>query len=229
MENDDKSEVIDGGKPEEKTDDKDGFNALSDADGVVIDDGGKLDIEDDKKTKTIEEPEKKTKEEKKDDPDYKSLYEQIRKDKNDLKKALHEARQERKSKKEEDSEAVLSDAELMQIIKEHKDDPAVMMNAMKYMVQQQVKGVKKEAVNEIEVSEKNRQFDTILRERYSDYDDDDSPISFLRFGCGKFSFSSGLYRIRNAWLFPSAIPITHRTCRLFQQCSCCRGELLSHL
>lgn len=64
---------------------------------------------------------------------------------------------------------------MAQIIKEHNDDPAVLMNAVKYMVTQQVKE-QKEVVNEVEVKEKQKQFDTILRERYKDFDDEDSPI-----------------------------------------------------
>jgi len=170
MEDDNKSEeVID-----EKSDDKpaDVMTELSEADGVLIDE----EVKEGKKTTTLEEKEEKPKK-KDDDPDVVKLrgdLEQLRKDKNDLKKALHEARQEKKKPKEED--VVLSDAEIAQIIKEHKDDPAVLTNAIKYMVQQQVKGVKKDAVNEVEVTQRKQQFDSVLRERYKDYDDEDSPI-----------------------------------------------------
>ena len=169
-------EIIDESKSDEKTPDV--IKELEDADGVVInEDDGKV-VEDAKKTDVIEEDKK---EDKKKEPDtesevskLKSELDQIRKDKSDLKKALHEARQEKKKPKEDDP--VLTKAELAQIIKEHNDDPAVLMNAVKYMVTQQVKGAKKEVVNEVEVKEKQKQFDTILRERYKDFDDEDSPI-----------------------------------------------------
>ena len=168
-------EIIDESKSDEKTPDV--IKELEEADGVVIGEGdGK--VQDEKKTTVIEEDKK---EDKKKEPDgesevakLKSELDQIRKDKSDLKKALHEARQEKKKPKEEDP--VLSEAELAQIIKEHNDDPAVLMNAVKYMVNQQVKGAKKDVANEVEVKEKQRQFDAILRERYKDFDDEDSPI-----------------------------------------------------
>lgn len=177
MDDEKSEEVIDGEKPD-KADDKNVLDDLSDADGVVIEDK----IEDDKKTTTIDEEKKEAKkEEKKKEPDEPEVdklrkdLDQLRRDKNDLKKALHEARQEKKKPKDED-EAVLSEAELLQIIKDNKDDPVVMLNAMKYMAQQTAKGAKKEAINSVEISQKKQQFDTILRERYKDFDDEDSPI-----------------------------------------------------
>lgn len=171
MKDDEKSdEVIDDSKSEKETD---VITELTEADGVVIEDGESKE-EEPKKTTVLDEKEKDTEDKKKkEDSDIKEELARLRKDKSDLKKALHEERQKKKNK---DEEVVLSDAEIIQIIKEHKDDPSVLMNAMKYMVQQQVKGAKKEAVNEVEITEKKRQFDNINRERYPDYDDDDSGI-----------------------------------------------------
>jgi len=177
---DEKSEeVIDGEKPE-KTE-KDEVDVLADlqgADGVVVDTGeDKPEIQDEKKAVVIEEDKKEVKKEEPDDKSevgrLRSDLDRIRRDKSDLKKALHEERQ--KNKKKED-EPVLTETELAKIVEEHKDDPAVLMNAVKYMVQQQVKGVKKEAVDEVEVKAKKEQFNTVLRERYKDFDDEDSPI-----------------------------------------------------
>jgi len=176
MDDKEKSEVIDGGEPDKKEDDTNVLDDLSDADGVVIDEDK---IADDKKTTTIEEDKKEVKKKETDaEPEVDRLrkdLDQLRRDKNDLKKALHEARQEKKKPKDDD-ETVLSEAELLQIIKENKDDPAVMLNAMKYMARQTANGAKKEAVNTVEISQKKQQFDSILHDRYKDYDDEDSPI-----------------------------------------------------
>jgi len=174
---DEKSEeVIDDNKSDEKGKDEPNVLAdLRDADGVIINEGEeKPEVEVEKKAVVIEE--KKKEPEKQDDSEAGKLradLDRIRRDKSDLKKALHEERQ--KNKKKED-EPVLTETELAKIVEEHKDDPAVLMNAVKYMVQQQVKGVKKEAVNEVEVKAKQEQFNTVLRERYKDFDDEDSPI-----------------------------------------------------
>ena len=86
-----------------------------------------------------------------------------------LNRALHEERQSRKAAKTETSEeAVLSEADLAKIIEEHKDDPAVLLNAVKYMVKQQISTGKTEAVNEVEVKQKATTLNNILRERYGD-------------------------------------------------------------
>jgi hypothetical protein len=99
----------------------------------------------------------------------------LRKNK-DLNKALHEERQSKKAAKIE-PEAVLSDADLAKIIQEHKDDPAVLLNAVAYKAQQAMKGAKAEAVNEVEVKTKQTALNQMLRERYGEaLDDASSPI-----------------------------------------------------
>ncbi len=98
--------------------------------------------------------------------------ERLESDKRDLKKALHEARQEKKKSKE--PEVTLSDAELMKIVEEHKDDPKVMFNAVAYKVQQMMKTGKTEAVNEVEIKNKQQQLNAILKERVKDFDDEGS-------------------------------------------------------
>jgi hypothetical protein len=173
--NDEKSEVIDDTTSEEKDkkEDKEEITDIDTPDGVLLGDEKK--VEETKKTDVLDE-EKEDKKQKEDTEltRIKSEVEKLRNDKRDLKKALHEARQERKGKKEDD--VTLTDAELVQIVEQHKDDPTVLMNAVKYMVNQQVKGAKKEAVNEVEVQQKKTQFDAIDRNYYKDFDDEDSPI-----------------------------------------------------
>lgn len=97
----------------------------------------------------------------------------LERDKNDLKKALHEARQERKKAKETESQVTLSDAELQKIVEEHKDDPKVMFNAVAYKVQQMMKAGKAETVNEVEVKQRRNELNTILKERIKDYENED--------------------------------------------------------
>ena len=173
MKDDEKSdEIIDDGK-EPKKEEAD-LTSLSEADGAEIFTGEEKPVVEEKKKAVVLEEKKEVKKDDKEEPDYKAQVDQLRKDKNDLKKALHEARQEKKKPKEE--ETPLTDAELMQILQEHKDDPGIMLNTMKYMVKQQVNGVKKDAVNEVEINEKKKQYDAILYERYPEYSDEDSPI-----------------------------------------------------
>lgn len=124
-----------------------------------------------------EEPEKK--EEKKEEeklepsPKEKEMEERLSRlesDKKNLQKALHEARQERKKTKE--PEITLTDAELMKIVEEHKDDPKVLLNAAKYIAQQEIKKGKSEAVNEVEVKGKQRELNAILETRIKDFNDE---------------------------------------------------------
>ena len=93
-------------------------------------------------------------------------------DKRDLQKALHEARQERKKSKEQEVE--LTDADILKIVEEHKDDPKVMVNAMKYMTQQMIKKGTKDTVNEVEIKNRKQQLEGILRERVKTFDDETS-------------------------------------------------------
>lgn len=128
------------------------------------------------------------KEEKKGDPQEteaeKRLKEMERKlsrleeDKGNLKKALHEARQERKSKKkeEEDGETVLTDQQVLAILEEHKDDPKVMLNAIKYLAKQEAKGIKKDTLNEAEIKAKKADIDKFLNQRYPQLNEDGSDI-----------------------------------------------------
>lgn len=93
------------------------------------------------------------------------------------KRAFYSERQERKAEKKEakGDDVTLSDAEIKAIMKEHKDDPEVIFNAVTYKVQQMMKGGVKSAVNEVEVKNKQEKLSTILRERLGEaFDDDDS-------------------------------------------------------
>lgn len=94
-------------------------------------------------------------------------------DKRDLQKALHEARQERKKLKDVEP-VTLTDAELMKIVEEHKDDPKVMFNALDYKMKELMKKGTAQAVNEVEIKARKQQLDGILRERVKTFDDEGS-------------------------------------------------------
>jgi len=142
-------------------------------------------VEDAEKTKTEGEEEKEVKEEKKEEKlpeptekekelvELKSRLDRLEGDKKDLKKALHEARQEKKKAKEE-PQAILTDAELTKIIEEHHDDPKVIFNAVTYKMQQLMKTGKAEAINEVEIKGKQKDLQNILKDRIKDIDDETS-------------------------------------------------------
>jgi hypothetical protein len=114
----------------------------------------------------------------KDTPTLESLQAEINKlkgDKSNLKKALHEARQERKSKgKADDDEDTLTDTQIDAIIEQHKDDPATMRNLIRYIAKKEAKGIKKDAMGEAEMLTRKREADQLLRNRIKDFDDDES-------------------------------------------------------
>lgn len=105
--------------------------------------------------------------------------ERLKADKNGLKKALHEERQEKKGKKSDGNDGdtpTLSDAQLKALLEEHRDDPDVLMNIIKYKVEQVAKGMKKDAMSEVDMQQKKAQVDQFMKTRYPDYDDEDSDV-----------------------------------------------------
>jgi hypothetical protein len=110
---------------------------------------------------------------------YLAEIERLKADKNDLKKALHEERQEKKGKRgsdAEDGKATLSDEQLKSLLEEHRDDPNVLFNIIKFKAEQIARGIKAEALNESEMMQKKAQVDQFMRSRYQDFDDEDSDI-----------------------------------------------------
>lgn len=93
-------------------------------------------------------------------------------DKRDLQKALHEARQDKKKTKE--AEASLSYEELQKIVKEHKDNPEVLLNAAAYYAKNLIRETKKDTVNEVEINNKKADLEKVLRSRIKDFDDENS-------------------------------------------------------
>jgi len=87
-----------------------------------------------------------------------------------LNKTLHEGRQEKKALKEGKDEEVLTDAQILGLLKEHKDDddPGTLLNIIKYISNQAVKGVKEEAIDGAEISRMKKEIDTGMHEAYPD-------------------------------------------------------------
>lgn len=105
--------------------------------------------------------------------------ERLRKDKKDLQTALHQARTDKKSKKtDDDDEEVLSPTDIANIIKEHKDNPDVLVNAVNYLVSQKIKKGKSEAINEVEVRQMGNKLNSVLKQQFGTLLDD--PDSDLR-------------------------------------------------
>jgi len=146
-----------------------------------------LDIPDDLLTEKKDGEDKDKKEEVVDDKggkQYQELSEKFRgmedelsklkKDKSDLKIALHEARQERKKNKEKDAEEFLSDADILKIMEEHTDDKGVMLNAIKHVMAREAKKSKTEVVDEVQAKQKATMFNNALRSKFGEQFDDES-------------------------------------------------------
>lgn len=137
------------------------------------------DLDDDK-----EDKDKKSKGEEKEEITLESLQDQLKDfekqaTKKDiqitnLNKAIHGLRQENKKLKtspadtDESGEAPLTKAQLTGLIEEHKDDPNTMLNIIEYVSKQAASKTKKDAVNEIEISQTKRQADEFMTQNFPD-------------------------------------------------------------
>jgi len=107
--------------------------------------------------------------------DLEAKVQKVEADKKNLQKALHEERQSKKKAKQDDpEEAVLSDVDLAKIIQEHKDDPAVLLNAVNYKVQQAIKKGKTETIDEVQTKQRATLLNNALRGKFGDLLDDES-------------------------------------------------------
>lgn len=131
----------------------------------------------------IEEEEEKKKGEKKEEKSepseadkLKTELERLKEDKKNLQKALHDKRFERRKEKEKEETPVLTDDQLVAILEEHKNDPRVLLNAIKYQAEQIAKGVRKNVLDETEIKAKQKDIDAFMKARYADLDVEDSEI-----------------------------------------------------
>jgi hypothetical protein len=157
---------------EDTQDDKGSEEFDADAHDLLLDDGEKG--EEGEETSDDENADKDG-EKGKDEPDeltkVKTELEKQAAHIKNLNKALHEARQERKGKGKEadkEGEAPLTKEQLRAIMKEHKDDPDVLLNVIEYAAQQAAKGAEKKAVDAVELSTKKKELDDYLSKNYPD-------------------------------------------------------------
>jgi hypothetical protein len=89
-------------------------------------------------------------------------------------RAFYGERQEKKAAKGKEEEVTLTDAEIKAIIKDNKDDPEVLFNALVYKQQQMMKTGTKAAVDEVEIKNKNEQLSSFVRNIVPDIDEEGS-------------------------------------------------------
>ena len=104
---------------------------------------------------------------------------EVKKQNAELNKAARRAfYAERQHKKESEDKSkddpILSDAEIKSIIKEHKDDPEVLFNAILYKVQQMAKTGTKAAVDSVEIKGRQEKLTEVLRTRIGEEFDDEA-------------------------------------------------------
>ncbi len=97
----------------------------------------------------------------------------------DLNKAIHGLRKElkeTKAEKMESGETVFTDAQLINLIEEHKDDPATQLQIMKHVAKQHAKGAQEGAVDQAAISSTKKELDGFLSTTYPDLSTDGSEI-----------------------------------------------------
>ncbi len=92
---------------------------------------------------------------------------------NDLNKALHEERQAKKGKKEDEAPA-LSKAEMKKLYDEYKDDPDTIFQLIDYMVNQAAKGASKEVIDKNKVAENKKETEAYLQKTFPDLYNEES-------------------------------------------------------
>jgi hypothetical protein len=96
-----------------------------------------------------------------------------------LNRGIHQIRQELKalkSGKKDDGESPLTEAQVLALYREHKDDPDTLFNLVKYQIEQGSKKAKDEAVDIAEVSRLQKEIDTELSAQFPDLHNEDSDL-----------------------------------------------------
>jgi len=101
--------------------------------------------------------------------------ERLRKDKSDLKSALHQARQTKKASKK-DEEPPLTDAQLMTILRDNDGDPQTILNVVKYQAKRAASEASKEELSERDLTKKVSEANQLLSQMYPKLADEGSNI-----------------------------------------------------
>jgi hypothetical protein len=131
--------------------------------------------EDGDKEEKEEKGDKKEKVEKKEEKTDAEKAELIRKNA-DLNRALHEERQKNKKKDAKEEEVVLTDAQLLGLLDEYKDDKKTLLNVIKYQAQLAAKGAAKDTVSTADIQRKKKEAEDYLLKTYPDLAKDDSEL-----------------------------------------------------
>ena len=97
----------------------------------------------------------------------------------DLNKAIHSLRQENKELKKgkpDDEEIELTDAQLLDIMREHKDDEAVLLQVIKTMQKQSGKSIEERAKKAGEITSKKNEISRYIKALQPDFDDEGSEV-----------------------------------------------------
>ena len=97
----------------------------------------------------------------------------------DLNKAIHGLRKElkeAKAEKVESGETVFTDAQLVSLLEEHKDDPATQLQIMKHVARQHSQDAQKGAVDQAAISSTKKELDGFLSNTYPDLSTEGSEI-----------------------------------------------------
>lgn len=147
-----------------------GSDTEEETSGDVEDDTGKAS----EKTPAGEEGTKKAKE----DPTVEYLNNEIaelRKHNTDLNRAISQFRAQSKEAKAEE-ESPLTDAQLRQLYKEHKDDPDTLFNIVEYQIKQGAKKAGQETFDAAEMSKRKLAADNYITQNWPDLNNDASPL-----------------------------------------------------
>jgi hypothetical protein len=171
---DEEGHVPDDDPPGDATEQDD--DIIEDLDDVLLED------EEDATTPDETEEEEVEEEEEEDEQALSEVQEQVKKESEHLQNLkdsikaeqtrLHSIRQEKQEAKAGDEETPLTDAQLMGILEEHKDDPATMLNVIKYVSKQR----DAEVIDSAEISRSKKEIDTALTQNFPDLAINDSEL-----------------------------------------------------
>ena len=95
----------------------------------------------------------------------------------DRDRAFYNLRNAKKSEKKESKEPEFTDAQLLDLIETHREDPAVMLQIMKQVSKQQSGEMADTKIKSQELKAKKQQIDGFLTQNYGPYMDDGNPVS----------------------------------------------------
>ena len=95
----------------------------------------------------------------------------------DRDRAFYNLRNAKKSEKKESKEPEFTDAQLLDLIETHREDPAVMLQIMKQVSKQQSGEMADTKIKSQELKAKKQQIDGFLQQNYGAYIDDGNPAN----------------------------------------------------